>query len=70
MQTSLEEGQKLTRDGEFLVITGFRESYKELNYIVGTVSDHLLYINNEEISLRDRCGRNAHISIRVKKGIL
>ncbi|MDR2483875.1 MAG: DUF1850 domain-containing protein [Treponema sp.] len=70
IQTNLEEGQELARDGEFLLITGFGASYKELNYIVGTVSDHLLYIHNEKISLRDRCGKNAHIRIRVKKGIL
>jgi hypothetical protein len=33
---------------------------------VGTVSDHILYIGDEQISLRDRCGRNAHITVWVK----
>jgi hypothetical protein len=70
MQSELEEGQRLSRDGEFLLITGFNKSYKELNYIIGTVSDHLLYIHNKKISLRERCGRNAHIQIQIKKGIL
>ncbi|MDR0561167.1 MAG: DUF1850 domain-containing protein [Spirochaetaceae bacterium] len=70
MQSELEAGQQLTRDGEFLVITGFTASYKELNYIVGTVSDHVLSIHNETISLRELCGKNAHISIRVKRGFL
>jgi hypothetical protein len=67
MQTDLEEGQRLSRDGDALVITGITEAEtprRELNYIVGTVSDHLLYINNETVSLRDLCGRNAHIRIR------
>ena len=66
MRSDLEEGQTLIRDGEFLVITGFKTSYKALNYIVGTVSDHILYINDEIISLRELCGRNAHIKIRIK----
>ena len=63
MQSDLEEGQTLGRDGDAMVISGLKTSFKALNYIVGTVSDHLLIIRNEAISLRDLCGRNAHISI-------
>jgi hypothetical protein len=66
MHSGLEEGQTLTRDGDAMVITGFNAAHRELNYIVGTVSDHILYINGETISLRELCGKNAHISIRVK----
>ena len=66
MQSDLEEGQAMIRDGDALVITGFKSSYKKLNYIVGTVSDHILHINGENISLRELCGRNAHISIVTK----
>jgi hypothetical protein len=66
MQSDLEEGQTLTRDGDALVISGFNRTFKELNLIVGTVSDHLLFINDEQISLRDLCGKNAHIKIRVR----
>ncbi|MDR0568614.1 MAG: DUF1850 domain-containing protein [Spirochaetaceae bacterium] len=74
MQSELAEGQTLTRDGTFLVITGFTASYRELNYIVGTVSDHIFSIHtetcSETLSLRDLCGKNAHISIRVTRGFL
>jgi len=66
MQSTLEEGQTLSRDGDALVITGFTVSYRELYYIVGTVSDHLLEINGETVSLRDLCGRNAHITLRIE----
>ena len=66
MQSDVEEGQTMIQDGEFMVISGFKTSYKKLNYIVGTVSDHVLYINGENISLRELCGRNAHISIVTK----
>jgi hypothetical protein len=72
MQAELAEGQQMSRDGDALVITGFTQSFQELNYIVGTVSDHILYIHREKeksepISLRDRCGKNAHIVIRINR---
>ena len=66
MQSDLEDGQKLSRDGDELVISGFKTSFKELNYIVGTVSDHLLIIDGTTISLRELCGRNAHITIYME----
>jgi hypothetical protein len=66
MQSDLEEGQTLIQDGDAMIISGFRVSSKELNYIIGTVSDHLLFINGETISLRELCGKNAHINIRIK----
>ncbi|MDR1866686.1 MAG: DUF1850 domain-containing protein [Treponema sp.] len=65
MQTNKEDGQTLTRDGEAFVLKGLNRSFKELNYIVGTVSDHILTVNNIPISLRELCGRNAHIRIFV-----
>ncbi|MDR0376631.1 MAG: DUF1850 domain-containing protein [Spirochaetaceae bacterium] len=63
-----EAGSVLSRDGDALVARGFageNAERRELNYIVGTVSDHLLYINGETVSLRALCGRNAHIKIQV-----
>lgn len=63
MQSDVEEGQTLSRDGDAMVLSGSFRAQKELNYIVGTVSDHLLLINGETISLRKLCGRNAHITI-------
>jgi hypothetical protein len=67
MQATLEEGESLIRnDDGTMRIVGFSRSFESLAYIVGTVSDHVLYIGEERISLRDRCGRNAHITVRVK----
>ena len=66
MQTELEEGQQMNRDGDALVISGFNRTFTELNYIVGTVSDHLLLVNGQTISLRNLCGKNTHITIRIK----
>ena len=66
MPRDLEEGQTLSQDGDAMLITGYRASFKELNFIVGTVSDHLLIINGRAESLRDLCGRNAHIKIHCE----
>jgi hypothetical protein len=57
----------MERDGEALLITGFTQTFPALNYIVGTVSDHTFYIKDEAISLRELCGRNAHITVQIKK---
>lgn len=66
MLSDLAAGQTMSRDGEALVVSGFTVSFTELNYIVGTVSDHLLYINGKTISLRELCGKNAHITMRYR----
>jgi hypothetical protein len=68
MQSTLEEGQELIRDGDAMIITGYTRTFVSLDYIVGTVSDHVLFINDEQISLREMCGRNAHVAFRVKRG--
>jgi hypothetical protein len=62
----IEPPLSLEREGEDLVLRGFTAAYQELAYIVGTVSDHLLLIDGEEISLRNLCGKNAHIVISIK----
>jgi len=70
MQSDLEEGQTLSRDNDAMIITGFNISLAELNLITGIVSDHLLIINNEIISLRELAGisggENSHITIRYR----
>ena len=66
MQSDLTEGQTLSRDGDSLVLSGFNTSYLELNYIVGADSDHLFFINDEIVCLRELCGKNVHITIRLR----
>ena len=66
VQTSLDEGQTMTYDDDGnMVITGFDITYDPLRYIVGTVSDHILTINGNEISLRELCGRNAKVVFEI-----
>ena len=63
VQTQIEEGQTLEygEDGS-MIVSGFHREIPDLVYIVGTVSDHTLVVNGEEeISLRDLCGRHAKV---------
>ena len=60
------EGLALSRDGDSFVLSGFDTSFRELNFIVGAVSDHLLFINGETVSLWELCGKNSHITIRIR----
>ena len=66
MLSDIEEGQTMSRDGDAMIISGLNCGFAELDYIVGTVSDHLLFINGDTISLRDLCGKNAHIALRIQ----
>lgn len=67
VQTEIEEGQTLEydKDGN-MVVSGFDIEFPKVKYIVGTVSDHILEIGTEKISLRDTCGRNAHIYFELR----
>lgn len=62
VQTEIEEGQKLeiNENGE-MVVSGFDMEMPWLSYIVGTVSDHVLTLHGEEISLRELCGKNSKV---------
>ena len=66
MESEPEQGRTMSRDGDALLISGAYAPHSVLNYIVGTVSDHLLLIDDKSISLRELCGKNAHISIQIK----
>ena len=63
VQTELEGNEKLEygEDGS-MIISGFDRKMEDLVYFVGTVSDHILTVREEqEISLRELCGRNARV---------
>ncbi len=69
VQTALNGNEKMTYDEDGnMIITGFDITYDPLRYIVGTVSDHILTFDGEEISLRDMCGRNARVVFEIVDG--
>ena len=66
--SELEEGQTLTYgDDGSMILTGFNIRMNSLIYRVGTVSDHILTLEDgSEISLRDLCGRSARVGFRFE----
>ena len=67
--TELEEGQVLTYgDDGSMIISGFDMKMNNLIYRVGTVSDHILTLEDgTRISLRDLCGRNSRVGFRFSE---
>lgn len=67
VQTEIEDGQKLEYDSEGnMVVSGFDTVFPQVKYIVGTVYDHVLYIEGASISLTDICGRNSHVAFELR----
>lgn len=68
VQSELNPGEVLTKtkDGGML-ISGIHQNRDNVGYIVGTVYDHVLHVNGEEISLRELCGRNAAVRIHYER---
>ena len=64
VQTELNEGEVLSygEDGS-MIISNIHQNRTGVNYIVGTVYDHILTVGEKQISLRDLCGRNTAIRL-------
>lgn len=66
VQTQLEDGQEMTVDDNGnMVITGFDITYDPLRYIVSAAYDHVLFIGDKQVSLRETCGENTRIIFEV-----
>jgi hypothetical protein len=66
METTLRPGEHMSYRGDAMVISGFRQVFDHLNWIVGTVSDHIFTFEGKRISLRNLCGRNAPITMKLE----
>ena len=69
VQTELNPGEESDKvyidrpdyQGWAMVIRGIHQPRDDVGYIVGTVSDHVLTVNEQDISLSELCGRNAAV---------
>lgn len=69
VQTELNPGEVLDKvyidrpdyQGWAMVIRNIHQNRDNVGYIVGTVSDHVLSVGGQDVSLRDLCGRNAPV---------
>jgi len=71
MPTSLNPGEEFSflEEGG-MEITGMSMTYNRLSYIVGTVYDHYLYIQDKTFNLRELCGKNAHVELLLVGGYM
>lgn len=67
VQTELGPGEQLAyNEAGDMVITGFSQKLDQLNLIVGTVSDHVFTMDGTSLSLRELCGKNTPVILKVK----
>ena len=69
VEEELAEGEILTfgENGE-MIISNIEKKMDNLVIVVGTISDHTLYIGEETISLRDLCGRSSKVLFTCQQG--
>lgn len=69
VQTELNPGEKISYgDDGSMTIYDIDKKIDPLTYFVGTISDHLLRINDSDaISLRDLCGKNTSLQILIRR---
>ena len=67
VETELENNEKLSygENGE-MIISDIDKIINPLIYVVGSVYDHILYINNDKIILNELYGKNKHIKFEIK----
>lgn len=69
VEETLGEGETLSygENGE-MIISNIEKKMDNLVIVVGTISDHTLYIGEETISLRDLCGRSSKVLFTCQQG--
>ena len=69
VEEELAEGEVLTfgENGE-MIISNIEKKMDNLVIVVGTISDHTLYIGEETISLRDLCGSSSKVQFTCQQG--
>ena len=62
VQTQLNEGETLSygEDGS-MIVSNIHQKRNDVQYIVGTLYDHILTVNDQQVNLRQLCGKNTKI---------
>lgn len=69
VEEELGEGETLSygENGE-MIISDIEKRMDSMVLVVGTISDHTLYLGDETISLRDLCGRSSKVLFACQQG--
>ena len=62
VQTQLNEGEILSygEDGS-MIVSNIPQKRNDVQYIVGTLYDHILTVNEQQVNLRQLCGKNTKV---------
>ncbi len=62
VQTQLNEGETLSygEDGS-MIVSNIHQQRNNVQYIVGTLYDHILTVNEQQVNLRRLCGKNTKV---------
>lgn len=62
VQTQLNEGETLSygEDGS-MIVSNIHQKRNDVQYIVGTLYDHILTVNDQQVNLRQLCGKNTKV---------
>lgn len=68
VEEELGEGEALSygENGE-MIISNIEKNTDDMVIVVGTISDHTLYLGDETISLRDLCGRSSPVKFTCRQ---
>ncbi len=66
MPTEWDENWSVSYEDEKITLSGLNIRQKEVTYIVGTVYDHILHINGQDIVLNEICGKNAKVTLKIR----
>ena len=62
VQTQLNEGEVLSygEDGS-MIVSNIHQKRNDVQYIVGTLYDHILTVDGQTVNLRQLCGKNTKV---------
>ena len=62
VQTQLNEGEVLSygEDGS-MIVSNIHQKRNDVQYIVGTLYDHILTVDDQAVNLRQLCGKNTKV---------
>ena len=69
MPTEWEEDWQVSYEDGVISILGLDIRQQKFTYHIGTVYDHVLNIKGEDVSLTELCGKNSHVTLKIKKSV-
>lgn len=66
MPESWPDGVTIETTHDGIIVNNLDIVLDDVTYVVGTVSDHILTVNNKTISLSELCGKNSEVLFKLR----